>query len=149
MVLQIKLDETQLQETNEVTRRLQEELDLLTAYQSQITRQTEAQHQRERKQLEDRVSLRRALLEQKMEEEIAKFSTEREQRTEHLLSQQHKELQEFDLQTTTMGLDTNHIMEATQDSYDDDDDLDSVRGSRLSLTPSTSSNSFFHSNTNL
>lgn len=144
----IKLDETQLTETNELSRRLHEELELLTAYQSQTTRQMEVQHQRERKQLEDRVSLRRALLEQKMEEEMRQFQTEREQRLHHLLSEQHKELQEFDLQTTTMGLDTKHIMEVTED-FEDDDDLDSVRGSRLSLTPSTSSNSFFHSNTNL
>ena len=149
MLLQIKLDETQLTEANEMARRLHEELELLTAYQSQTTRQMEVQHQRERKQLEDRVSLRRALLEQKMEEELKKLHTECEQRQDHLLSQQHKELQEFDLQTTTMGLDTRVIMEATQDCFDDDDDLDSVRGSRLSLTPSTSSNSFFASNTNL
>jgi len=145
----IKLDETQLTEANELSRRLHEELELLTAYQSQTTRQMEVQHQKERKMLEDRVSLRRALLEQKMEEELRKISQECEQRQDHLLSQQHKELQEFDLQTTTMGLDTRVIMEATQDSYEEDYDLDSVRGSRLSLTPSTSSNSFYHSNTNL
>ena len=145
----IKLDETQLTEANELSRRLQEELELLTAYQSQTTRQMEVQHQRERKQLEDRVSLRRALLEQKMEEESRKLQTECEQRQEHLLSQQDKERKEFDLHTTTLGLDTREIMEATEDTYDDDDDLESVRGSRLSLTPSTSSNSFYHSNTNL
>ena len=36
------------------------------AYQSKIKIQTEQQHQRERKQLDERVSLRRALLEQKV-----------------------------------------------------------------------------------
>jgi thousand and one amino acid protein kinase len=46
--------------------RLQQEEELLSAYQSKIRKQTEAQHQREKKQLEERVSLRRALLEQKV-----------------------------------------------------------------------------------
>ena len=46
--------------------RLQKELELLMAYQSKIKMQAEAQHQREKKQLQERVSLRRALLEQKV-----------------------------------------------------------------------------------
>lgn len=45
---------------------LQQELELLNAYQSKIKMQTDAQHDRERKDLEQRVSLRRALLEQKV-----------------------------------------------------------------------------------
>ncbi len=45
---------------------LQQELELLNAYQSKIKMQTDAQHDRERKELEQRVSLRRALLEQKV-----------------------------------------------------------------------------------
>ena len=45
---------------------LQQELELLNAYQSKIKMQTDAQHERERKDLEQRVSLRRALLEQKV-----------------------------------------------------------------------------------
>lgn len=63
---QVRLDETQVAEANELKQRLLQELELLTAYQSKIKMQTEAQHQRERKALEDRVSLRRALLEQKV-----------------------------------------------------------------------------------
>jgi thousand and one amino acid protein kinase len=63
-VLQIKLDETQLTEVNEMKNRLRQELELLIAYQSKVKMQTEAQHQREKKQLEERVSLRRALVEQ-------------------------------------------------------------------------------------
>ena len=63
---QIRLDETQLAEVNELKQRLQQELELLMAYQSKIKKQTDAQHQREKKQLEERVSLRRALLEQKV-----------------------------------------------------------------------------------
>ena len=66
VVVQIKLDETQVTEAQEQKQRLEQEYELLTAYQSKIKMQAEAQHQRERKQLEERVSLRRALLEQKV-----------------------------------------------------------------------------------
>ena len=52
-------------ELNEMKQRLHQELELLMAYQSKIKIQAENQHLRERKQLEERVSLRRALLEQK------------------------------------------------------------------------------------
>lgn len=45
---------------------LQQELELLNAYQSKIKMQTDAQQERERKELEQRVSLRRALLETKV-----------------------------------------------------------------------------------
>lgn len=45
---------------------LQQELELLNAYQSKIKMQTDAQHDKERRELEQRVSLRRALLEQKV-----------------------------------------------------------------------------------
>lgn len=45
---------------------LQQELELLNAYQSKIKMQTDAQHEREKKDLEQRVSLRRALLETKV-----------------------------------------------------------------------------------
>ena len=62
----IRLDETQLSEVTELKQRLQQELELLTAYQSKIRHHTEVQHQREQKQLQERVSLRRALLEQKV-----------------------------------------------------------------------------------
>jgi thousand and one amino acid protein kinase len=62
----MRLDDSQLAEENELKQKLQQELELLMAYQSKIKMQTEAQHQRERKQLEERVSLRRALLEQKV-----------------------------------------------------------------------------------
>lgn len=45
---------------------LQQELELLNAYQSKIKMRTDSQHEREKKDLEQRVSLRRALLEQKV-----------------------------------------------------------------------------------
>ena len=83
-----------------------------------------------------------------MEEETASFQQERSERNRQLRERQSKEIEEFDLQTTTMGLDAMHIVEATQNAYEEDD-MDSIRGSMLSLTPSNSSSSFTHSNTNL
>lgn len=64
--VQIRLDASQEAEARELKKRLQQELELLQAYQSKIRMQTDSQHQREKKQLEERVSLRRALLEQKV-----------------------------------------------------------------------------------
>ena len=62
----MRLDDSQIKEEHELKQRLQQELELLMAYQSKLKMQMEAQHQRERKELEERVSLRRALLEQKV-----------------------------------------------------------------------------------
>ena len=62
----MRLDESQVAEEKDLKERLQKELELLMAYQSKIKMQSEAQHLREKKQLEERVSLRRALLEQKV-----------------------------------------------------------------------------------
>lgn len=63
---QLRLDEAQEAECQVLKMQLQQELELLNAYQSKIKMQTDAQHDRERKELEQRVSLRRALLEQKV-----------------------------------------------------------------------------------
>ena len=65
-LLQVKLDSEQVKEADELRQRLSQELELLMAYQSKIKMHAEQQHARERKQLDDRVSLRRALLEQKV-----------------------------------------------------------------------------------
>ena len=69
-----------------------------------------------------------------------RFQQERSDRNHALLERQTLELQDFDLQTTTMGLNAMEIVEATQDTFNDDEE--SVRGSVLSLTPSSSMNSF-------
>ncbi|XP_064620244.1 serine/threonine-protein kinase TAO1-B-like isoform X2 [Lineus longissimus] len=135
----IKLDETQLAEENDMKNRLRQELELLIAYQSKVKMQTEAQHQREKKQLEERVSLRRALVEQTMEEETVTFQTERSERIRALHERQAAEIEEFDGESTRLGLNAMQIVEATQDSYADDE---SVRGSMISLSTSSSSNSF-------
>lgn len=63
---QLRLDEAQEAECQVLKMQLQQELELLNAYQSKIKMQAEAQHDRELRELEQRVSLRRALLEQKV-----------------------------------------------------------------------------------
>lgn len=66
MILQLRLDEAQEAECQALRLQLQQEMELLNAYQSKIKMQTEAQHERELQKLEQRVSLRRAHLEQKV-----------------------------------------------------------------------------------
>lgn len=65
-LLQLRLDEAQEAECQALRLQLQQEMELLNAYQSKIKMQTEAQHERELQKLEQRVSLRRAHLEQKV-----------------------------------------------------------------------------------
>ncbi len=65
---QLRLDETQEDEYRALRMQLQQELELLNAYQSKIKMHTDTQHEREIKDLEQRVSIRRALLEQRVRE---------------------------------------------------------------------------------
>nr|CAD7606142.1 unnamed protein product [Timema genevievae] len=67
MAAMIRLDESQELECHHLKERLRYELEILMAYQSKNKMQAEAQRNRERKELEDRVSVRRALLEQKVD----------------------------------------------------------------------------------
>ena len=67
------MDENQEREATQLGERLQHELDILTAYQSKSKLAGEQQRSRERMELEERVSVRRTLLEQKMEEETQQF----------------------------------------------------------------------------
>lgn len=60
------MDESQELAAHHLKERLHYELEILMAYQSKNKMQSEAQRNRERKELEDRVSVRRALLEQKV-----------------------------------------------------------------------------------
>lgn len=53
-------------ECQQLKMQLEHELDMLTAYQSKSKMQAEAQRNRERRELEDRVAVRRGLLEQKV-----------------------------------------------------------------------------------
>uniref|UniRef100_A0A673CV43 non-specific serine/threonine protein kinase n=1 Tax=Sphaeramia orbicularis TaxID=375764 RepID=A0A673CV43_9TELE len=85
----LRLDETQEAEYKVLRMQLQQELELLNAYQSKIKIHTDTQHEREVKDLEQRVSIRRALLEQRIEEEM--------------LSLQNDEIEAFDSESLRLG----------------------------------------------
>ncbi|KAI2651187.1 Serine/threonine-protein kinase TAO1 [Labeo rohita] len=99
----LRLDEAQEAECQVLKMQLQQELELLNAYQSKIKMQTDAQHDRERKELEQRVSLRRALLEQKIEEEMVALQNERSERIRSLLEKQAREIEAFDSESMRLG----------------------------------------------
>lgn len=62
----LRLDESQEIEGQQLKDLLQYELEILMAYQSKNRINAQTQRDRERKELEDRVSVRRALLENKV-----------------------------------------------------------------------------------
>uniref|UniRef100_A0A4W5QWT7 non-specific serine/threonine protein kinase n=1 Tax=Hucho hucho TaxID=62062 RepID=A0A4W5QWT7_9TELE len=99
----LRLDEAQEAQCQVLRMQLQQELELLNAYQSKIKMQTDAQHDRERKDLEQRVSLRRALLEQKIEEEMLALQNERSERIRSLLERQAREIEAFDSESMRLG----------------------------------------------
>ncbi|RWS13556.1 serine/threonine protein kinase TAO1-like protein [Dinothrombium tinctorium] len=136
----IRLDESQELEARQLKEQLQQELELLIAFQSKIRMQAEAQRNRERRELEERVSVRRALLEQKMEMEKQQFQDERNERQRLLLERQAQEVQTFDEESARQGFNALAIAEASCESMDDN----SVSGSMLSLAHSNSATSFTH-----
>lgn len=101
----LRLDEAQEGECQALKVQLQQELELLNAYQSKIKMRTDAQHERERKELEQKVSLRRALLEQKVniEEEMVALQTERSDKIRSLLERQAREIELFDSESVRLG----------------------------------------------
>uniref|UniRef100_A0A4W6E8S9 Serine/threonine-protein kinase TAO3 n=1 Tax=Lates calcarifer TaxID=8187 RepID=A0A4W6E8S9_LATCA len=99
----LRLDEAQEAECQALRQQLQQEMELLNAYQSKIKMQTEAQHEREQQKLEQKVSLRRAHLEQKIEEELVSLQKERTDRIKHLLERQEREIDSFDMESMRLG----------------------------------------------
>uniref|UniRef100_A0AAQ4QBH2 Serine/threonine-protein kinase TAO3 n=1 Tax=Gasterosteus aculeatus aculeatus TaxID=481459 RepID=A0AAQ4QBH2_GASAC len=99
----LRLDEAQEAECQALRQQLQQEMELLNAYQSKIKMQTEAQHEREQQKLEQKVSLRRAHLEQKIEEELVSVQKERTDRIKHLLERQEREIDSFDMESMRLG----------------------------------------------
>uniref|UniRef100_A0A669BI86 Serine/threonine-protein kinase TAO3 n=1 Tax=Oreochromis niloticus TaxID=8128 RepID=A0A669BI86_ORENI len=99
----LRLDEAQEAECQALRQQLQQEMELLNAYQSKIKMQTEAQHEREQQKLEQKVSLRRAHLEQKIEEELVSLQKERTDRIKHLLDRQEREIDTFDMESMRLG----------------------------------------------
>ncbi|XP_038647185.1 serine/threonine-protein kinase TAO3 isoform X2 [Scyliorhinus canicula] len=99
----LRLDEAQEAECQALKHQLQQEMELLNAYQSKIKMQTEAQHERELQKLEQLVSLRRARLEQKIEEELAALQKERTERIRNLLEREAREIDSFDMESLSLG----------------------------------------------
>ena len=73
------------------------------AYQSKNKMQAEAQRDRERRELEDRVSVRRALLEKKLEDETQKILHERSERIRLLHEKHERELHQFYEESARIG----------------------------------------------
>ncbi|XP_041949678.1 serine/threonine-protein kinase TAO1 [Alosa sapidissima] len=113
----LRLDEAQEAECQVLKMQLQQELELLNAYQSKIKMQTDAQHDRERKELEQRVSLRRALLEQKIEEEMLALQNERSERIRSLLERQAREIEAFDSESMRLGFSNMVLSNLTSDVH--------------------------------
>ncbi|KAG8597903.1 hypothetical protein GDO81_002425 [Engystomops pustulosus] len=113
----LRLDEAQEAECQALRQQLQQEMELLNAYQSKIKMQTEAQHERELQKLEQRVSLRRAHLEQKIEEELAALQKERSERIKHLFERQEREIETFDMESLRMGFGNLVTLEYPKEDY--------------------------------
>ncbi|XP_037735117.1 serine/threonine-protein kinase TAO3 isoform X1 [Chelonia mydas] len=113
----LRLDEAQEAECQALRLQLQQEMELLNAYQSKIKMQTEAQHDRELQKLEQRVSLRRAHLEQKIEEELAALQKERSERIKILLEKQEREIETFDMETLRLGFGNSVTLDYPKEDY--------------------------------
>uniref|UniRef100_A0A3Q1HWD0 non-specific serine/threonine protein kinase n=1 Tax=Anabas testudineus TaxID=64144 RepID=A0A3Q1HWD0_ANATE len=113
----LRLDEAQEGECQVLRMQLQQELELLNAYQSKIKMQTDAQHDKERRELEQRVSLRRALLEQKIEEEMLALQNERLERIRSLLERQAREIEAFDSESMRLGFSNMVLTNLMEDYY--------------------------------
>ncbi|KAM8853719.1 serine/threonine-protein kinase TAO1 [Synchiropus picturatus] len=112
----LRLDETRESQCQVLRMQLQQELELLNAYQSKIKMQTEAQHEREKKDLEQRVSIRRALLEQKIEEEMVSLQNDRSERIRSLLERQAREVEAFDSESMRLGFSNMVLANLSPDS---------------------------------
>ncbi|KAG9339619.1 hypothetical protein JZ751_023510 [Albula glossodonta] len=113
----LRLDEAQEAECQALRHQLQQEMELLNAYQSKIKMQTEAQHERELQKLEQKVSLRRAHLEQKIEEELASLQKERIERINHLQERQEREINTFDMESVRLGFGNLGTLDYPKEDY--------------------------------
>jgi len=135
----IRLDESQEQEATSLNDRLQHELEILTAYQSKSRMAAESQRGRERRELEERVSVRRALLGQKMEEESSQFRQERQERVRLLHERQAKEVEQFDEESTRLGFSAMAIAESSKEpGYGESEGLSERERQQLLLSHSNS-----------
>ncbi|XP_057355308.1 serine/threonine-protein kinase TAO1-like [Manis pentadactyla] len=97
------LDEAQEAECQALKTQLQQELELLTELQSKIKMQAEAQDAQELRELEQRVSLRKALLKQQMEQDILTLQNECTERIRSLLERREKEMKAFNSESEGLG----------------------------------------------
>ena len=66
MSRQGKLSDDQEKERSQLTLQLEQEMEMLLAYQSKVRKMTENHHENETKELKEKVALRQALLDQKV-----------------------------------------------------------------------------------
>lgn len=76
LLIQIRLDESQEVEAQKLNEKLHHELEILIAYQSKNKMQAEAQRDRERRELSERVSVRKSILELKVREFSLNLNTD-------------------------------------------------------------------------
>lgn len=134
----VRVDESQNTETTDLRRKLAQEYELLLAYQSKIRIQTENLHARERRALQERVSHRLALIEQKAEEEGAAFEKDRSSAMRQLHERQGKEIEAFDSETDNMGIASSSLIQLDDsllNSMSQHDETDRA----LSLSPAACS----------
>lgn len=112
----IKLDETQEIELRQLKDQLQQELESLISFQTKIRMQADAQRNRERQELEERVSTRKQMLERKMEEERLQFLEERNERLRLLLDRQNSELVAYDQESQRMGFNQQDLSDISCDN---------------------------------
>ncbi|XP_059090502.1 serine/threonine-protein kinase Tao-like [Tigriopus californicus] len=144
----IRMDESQEREANELSERLQRELEILTAYQSKSKIAAENQRSRERAELEERVCVRKTLLEQKMEEETQQFLQERGERIRLLHERQAREVEQFDDESTRLGFsalciaDSSNLPGYGEEGSNPSSASNTLRGYSSPLSHSHSSSSF-------
>merc|ERR1719339_808003 len=135
----IHLDEAQEHESTQLGDRLQHELDILTGYQSKSRMAADSQRTRERRELEERVSVRRALLGQKMEEESSQFRQERQERIRLLHERQAKEVDQFDEESTRLGFSAMAIAESSKEPGYGEENISGPGSRQISHSASASS----------
>merc|ERR1711899_415616 len=136
----IRMDETHEREATTLAERLQHELEILTAYQSKSKMAGESQRSRERQELEERVHVRRTLLEQKMDEETQQFLQERSERIRLLHERQAREIEQFDDESTRLGFSAMSIAESSKfPGYGEETSNGSANSFTLSHSSSASS----------
>ncbi|XP_023679173.1 serine/threonine-protein kinase TAO3 [Paramormyrops kingsleyae] len=99
----VRLGESQEMESQALKQQLQQEMELLDAYQGKVLMQAEAQHKLEKQKQEQQASIRRTHLEQKIEEELAALQKESTERVKHLLERQEREVSAFDTESLRLG----------------------------------------------